>query len=296
MYKIDENYIKKAIDTFCSLIKNKEEGAPNTRYRSWEWCYKAFEEEREKYKKANKEEQAKIVDYLALHLAFYLASWGMYRGSSYLLQRDYKTHKRTVEYLLDSKYDSLQNYTPTKEAISSNERSKAAELIFNNESGLYRDIVRSYRGYEGANEDDASDTLVTKILMGTLGCVPAFDRFLKKGIKWLKEKYANSCIGREITCTIENGKNYGKNFRVLEQLAVANEEALRLTVNGVEYPTMKCVDMFLWQIGYELDMADKLEQDNVDKEKLIKMASKMEICNENDNAKYVADRIRGRWN
>ena len=30
-------------------------------------------------------EKEKIVDYLALHLGFYLASWGMYRGSSFFV-------------------------------------------------------------------------------------------------------------------------------------------------------------------------------------------------------------------
>lgn len=50
------------------------------RYLSWCHCYNAFKENR-----SNRDE--KTVDYLALHLAFYLASWGMYRGSSFLLQK-----------------------------------------------------------------------------------------------------------------------------------------------------------------------------------------------------------------
>ena len=291
MYKINEGYIEKAISTFYSLIADKGDGAPDTRYRSWEWCYMAFREEKEKYREANEEEQAKIVDYLALHLAFYLASWGMYRGSSYLLQRDYKTHIKTAKLLLNSEYDSLWGYTPTEEALN-NERSNAAELIFNNESGLYKKIKDSYKDYDGANEDDASDTLVTKILMGTLGCVPAFDRFLKRGIKWLNKQCANS-----ITCKIENGRNYGKTFGELEKLAVANKEALSLTANGLEYPIMKCVDMFLWQIGYELDMADELRKElkEVKKARLIKAASKMGICDQNDIAETVVEKITGRW-
>lgn len=38
------------------------------RYRSWDICYNAFNSKVE-------------TDNLSLHLAFYLASWGMYRGS-----------------------------------------------------------------------------------------------------------------------------------------------------------------------------------------------------------------------
>jgi len=39
-------------------------------------------------------------DYLSLHHAFYLASWGMYRGSSFLLQKDYKVLTPIVEEIL----------------------------------------------------------------------------------------------------------------------------------------------------------------------------------------------------
>ncbi|MBQ8112212.1 MAG: hypothetical protein IJ146_03300, partial [Kiritimatiellae bacterium] len=58
----------------------------NGRYRSWEHCYKVFYEARLKRQKGG----CPDYDYLCLHLAFYLASWGMYRGSSFLLQQDYK--------------------------------------------------------------------------------------------------------------------------------------------------------------------------------------------------------------
>ena len=54
------------------------------RYESWKHCYEAFED------------VSKDNDYLALHLGFYLASWGMYRGSTGLLQKDYKIHVGAV--------------------------------------------------------------------------------------------------------------------------------------------------------------------------------------------------------
>jgi len=54
------------------------------RYNSWNHCYKAF---------GNLNQDS---DFLALHLGFYLASWGMYRGSSKLLDKDYKVHVEAV--------------------------------------------------------------------------------------------------------------------------------------------------------------------------------------------------------
>jgi hypothetical protein len=71
----------------------------NGRFRSWEYCYKCFHDARN-----NPDAD---VDYLCLHLAFYLASWGMYRGSSFLLQKDYKVHKKVVKEILKPQYDCL---------------------------------------------------------------------------------------------------------------------------------------------------------------------------------------------
>ena len=65
----------------------------HARYLSWQHCYQAFC----RYRDPDNQE---AVDYLALHLAFYLASWGMYRGSSFLLQKDYKVHIPVVEMIL----------------------------------------------------------------------------------------------------------------------------------------------------------------------------------------------------
>jgi hypothetical protein len=71
----------------------------NGRYRSWEHCYSHFY-------KARGNKTADIDD-LSLQLAFYLASWGMYRGSSFLLQKDYKVHIPVVKESLKEKYNPL---------------------------------------------------------------------------------------------------------------------------------------------------------------------------------------------
>lgn len=38
-----------------------------------------------------------------MHLAFYLASWGMLRGSSFLLQKDYLIHNYFIEEVVMNK-------------------------------------------------------------------------------------------------------------------------------------------------------------------------------------------------
>lgn len=65
---------------FYNQLKADENG----RFRSWEHCYSHFMRARNQSEVDH--------DYLSLQLAFYLASWGMYRGSSFLLQKDYRVH------------------------------------------------------------------------------------------------------------------------------------------------------------------------------------------------------------
>lgn len=72
--------VVKAANTFYETMSNDENG----RFHSWEHCYKCFHDARTGSFHDD--------DYLSLQLAFYLASWGMYRGSSFLLQKDYKVH------------------------------------------------------------------------------------------------------------------------------------------------------------------------------------------------------------
>ena len=88
---IDE-FIKKAGEFYGELkVQDRH------RYCSWEHCYAQFYEARQNPEKPN-------VDNLSLHLAFYLASWGMYRGSSFLLQYDYTIHTFVVEEILKQSF------------------------------------------------------------------------------------------------------------------------------------------------------------------------------------------------
>ena len=93
MEAIDE--LINAAQTFYDDARANENG----RSRSWEHCYRVFRDARTA--------PSPDYDYLSLHLAFYLASWGMYRGSSFLLQKDYKVLLPIVEKVLKPEYDCL---------------------------------------------------------------------------------------------------------------------------------------------------------------------------------------------
>lgn len=219
--------IIKSSTEFYNDLKIDENG----RYRSWEHCYSHFIKAR-----GNKEID---YDYLSLQLAFYLASWGMYRGSSFLLQKDYKVHIPVVKELVSKEYDALAGI----ECIEFRKESNQQLLLeINSFLGQYYDkIRREVKGQELKNQ--LSFTLITKILMGTLGCVPAYDRYFIAGIK--KQK---------VTTGNYNLKSIMKLVDFYEKNSVRLEPVReKMEVDGMPYPQMKMLDMGFWQIGFELD-------------------------------------------
>jgi hypothetical protein len=70
------------------------------RYRSWGHCYGHFRRRDQLRAQDNPDENA-------IRLGFYLASWGMYRGSGFLLWKDFRVHLKVVRELMRPEYDLL---------------------------------------------------------------------------------------------------------------------------------------------------------------------------------------------
>ncbi|MDD3466943.1 MAG: hypothetical protein PHE67_07315 [Campylobacterales bacterium] len=209
--KIIADDIKKTITKFNEKIEN------TTRYKSWEHCYGYFA----------KDDKEFDMDVGALHLAFYLASWGMYRGSSFMLQHDYKIHTSAVEFLrknMDLNID-IRN-------IDKSEISDVANKIYE----LFMAVKNNYKDF---HDNGASDILASKILLGTFGIMPAFDRFYVGGIR-------HSGIG--YSPKIEN------NIKKALSFYLENKTTFDSLSCADKYPPMKLVDMYFWQKG--IDNAD----------------------------------------
>jgi len=143
-----------------------------SRYRSWEYCYTQFYEARKNPERAN-------VDNLSLHLAFYLASWGMYRGSSFLLQYDYTIHTSVVKQILKSEYSTL--FGLECKELNNEQTSSLLKKLNSEISTIYNPFRLELKETEVTQ--DISNILVSKVLLGTLGCVPAYDRFFVDAVK-----------------------------------------------------------------------------------------------------------------
>ena len=200
------------------------------RYRSWEHCYLYFH-------KSTRETIALDRERAGLELGFYLASWGMYRGSSFLLQHAYTVHFGVIDKLFAPPVSALWE----REFGASDNDVELVPIIL--ESIVA--VREAYRPFAPAAESrQASDTLVTKILLGTLGCLPACDRYFIDGFKsaGLSYSYLNANFVERVLHFCRS------NFREFR------EEQERIErIGGVRYPLMKLVDMYFWQTGFEID-------------------------------------------
>src|SRR5688572_2487246 len=74
---------------------------PTGRYASFDYCHNFFRSHHEDGRVSNLAE-ADVVQQACLQLGFYLASWGMLRGSSILLKRSAKHFAPVVEVIAQS--------------------------------------------------------------------------------------------------------------------------------------------------------------------------------------------------
>lgn len=221
-----------AIDELITAAQTFYEDAradENGRSRSWEHCYRVFRDART--------DPSPDYDYLSLHLAFYLASWGMYRGSCFILQKDYKVHTPIVEEILKPEYDCLFGLACAD--LRETEVQKLYTTVYNYIADHFEPMRNQVAGREVKSR--VSPVLITKILMGTLGCVPAYDRFFEAGATYLgleKRTYHEDSL-LELAAIYE-----AHNDRL--------EEARRgMRTDDLIYPQMKLLDMGFWQIGFE---------------------------------------------
>ena len=226
-----------AIDELISAAQTFYEDAranENGRSRSWEHCYRAFRDARTNL--------SPDYDHLSLHLAFYLASWGMYRGSSFLLQKDYKVHTPIVEEILKPEYDCLFGVACAD--LRNDDVWEQYTKLYKCIDGYFDPIREKVAGRKVTTS--VSPVLITKILMGTLGCVPAYDRFFQDGVATYK-----------VTTQEYSPKSVLELVDFYEAHNDRLEEARRgMQCEDLTYPQMKLLDMGFWQIGFESDAGD----------------------------------------
>lgn len=203
----------------------------HARYLSWEHCHGYFINN---YKNPNTEQ----LDLMCLHLAWYLASWGMLRGGSFLLQKDYRIHLPVVKLLVSKDYHDL--YDCSIEMLADPVICKRIMELSTKIVGLYKGLTIDLGDGEGKS---ASDTLITKILLGTIGCTPAYDRYFKAGLALTnvaQQRYGEKSMQ-------QLSKYYMDHYAELESYRTM------ISQNRISYTPMKILDMCFWQMGFDND-------------------------------------------
>jgi hypothetical protein len=202
------------------------------RYESFDLCYHHF---RAQFRDSDK----KIIDpeKSCAILSAYLASWGMMRGSSFLLDHNYKKLLPVIEYFakLDEEHWEIdvESYPQNYDRIL----------------GIY-DEIKGRLISEGSRDL----TLVTKIMLGVLGIVPAFDGNFTT---FMREQHLGNCkfrrFNRESLEAIH--QFYMKNKALIDSFADDNRvRVVDFDGNQTElkYSTAKVIDMIGFIGGGEI--------------------------------------------
>jgi hypothetical protein len=202
---------------------------------SFDYCYNHFQQRRRNPSSWNVPD---AVEVSCMHLGFYLASWGMYRGSASLLQTSAAHLVPTIELIAAADQELWELDVPAYDAGT-------IESLL-----AFGELVRQALQVGGRAKQ--SDILVTKVLLGVFGNVPAFDRFYIDCVRRHPNRQHGAGSFRK-TGLLYAHKFYEDNRDELCALSLAT-----LTFDSAHepraYPMAKLVDMYFWQKGYELSL------------------------------------------
>lgn len=209
------------------------------RYSVWDSCYNYFQDEVFNEEKEEVLNEKKEIDFkqAGLHLGFYLASWGMFRNSELLNQgseffeklaekiKEIGNHKNCFpsEECFKTTYVKIKCAIEGCENQSNEECSgkKDCECCENTKLVCCKKMEEKKEKKEkskGKPEDGkvrATDTLVTKIMLGVYGNFPAVDSNFKSALR----HYSIGISGNK-KCSKEKAKDVWKKISDVYELEV----------------------------------------------------------------------------
>ncbi|AVK08043.1 MULTISPECIES: hypothetical protein [Pseudomonas aeruginosa group] len=209
------------------------EYAPGNEYprlKAWEFLWEYIWDSRRSWDDLVAPEQ---LDTTALHLGFYLANWGMFRGSSGLLQNsNLDLMKALARQLFGGPGPELFELSLVDFAASAPRLARNQELLETVLGAM--DTLSSRVSW--------TDTLKSKILLGVWGEFPALDRYYVAACRALYPRRAHLTRASGKTLTALHG------LIGAERLSFPRLETAR---QGLLYPTGRLADMAFFQYGLE---------------------------------------------
>lgn len=165
MKQVAPGSIQKAVEDF--LGAQDPRSPSRRRERSWDLCFSHFQEH---------ERPTEVLETSCLHLGYYLASWGMLRGSSFLFRGTNLLHHQRVIEVIEEHGEHLCGWdVPAYLDPKQYDRFDAA----------WEDLGKALLPEGGTRL-----TLISKVMMGVWGCVPSFDTYFRSTFKDLGETRA----------------------------------------------------------------------------------------------------------
>ena len=146
---MDESKINELIENFLKQLT-----ADSSRFASFDFCYSYFNSFDDKREIANE----KNIEKSCLQLGFYLASWGMLRASSFLINKSLPYYKGLIRTIANTPQEAWDIDLDT----------------YDKDSAL---LIETYKSISSHFNDHRHLTLTTKIMLGVFGNAPAFDDF-----------------------------------------------------------------------------------------------------------------------
>jgi len=209
--------VKKSLNKFLEGNGKNKGRKPDERYASFDFCYNYFYSF---YKENKLTELAndKNLQMSCLQLGFYLASWGMMRGSSFLLEKSVRNYKNLITVIskMNPKLWEIDVDKYDEENI---------KLLLNCKQQIIDALGK---------ENKPSDTLVTKIMLGVFANIPAYDQYFRKSLKL-------HSVNNKSLLKIKNF--YDENKDTFDSFKIYTFDFLTSEQTDIIYPKAKLIDM-----------------------------------------------------
>jgi hypothetical protein len=251
------------VNYFNGSNLNKNDGTG--RYTSFDYCFNWFQTHKGNVANSCKIEQS------CLHLMCYLASWGMLRGSSMLLQKSAKFYEPLIKAISGAHEDETLNIS--QEIWNIDVDSYCVDFPKNRSEATqkgYEIVIDTYNKIKkclyGTGNETRHIVSVTKIMMGVFGCVPALDRYfcetfhylypkagfssdatskttqnLASDIKCCKTKMIYTGLTEKHLCAIYDF--YCKNKNPIDSFTIKTK-TFDSTTTSINYTKAKIIDMY----------------------------------------------------
>jgi hypothetical protein len=209
----------------------KKYSGARDRYSSFDYCYNYFFS-------TPGEGIVKDAERSCMALGFYLASWGMLRGSSFLLNKSAKYYEPLIKYIgnMDKSVWSIDIDTMEGENL------KVVLSIYND----IKDLT--------IKDNNSHLTLTTKIMLGVFGFIPAFDQNFGNTFRLI---FGEDCGFRSLNNNAVDciRKFYLSNQEDIDRLAATTYTKSFQTgeATAIHYPKAKIIDMYGFQKSFKGD-------------------------------------------